>query len=216
MEYNNKSLSIDEINIIGEIEELSKSLEAIEKSIKEIEETKDIIVENNSNIILNVFEGVTSNTIDELSQILNYFNNNPRVENLLNKLPDTKKQKKLKVVLKFLSTNNKKYNNSPPIKIIVNKIKSKLPNEKNDIYTIISTGVDVLITMVYEVKLGIDSQLIPLIIGIITHMLVELKIISTCEIEETHIDEMLDLYFYNRIILLTNSKCCLFSCYGNK
>lgn len=216
MEYNNKSLSIDEINIIGENEELSKSLEAIEKSIKEIEETKDIIVENNSNIILNVFEGVTSNTIDELSQILNYFNNNPRVENLLNKLPDTKKQKKLKVVLKFLSTNNKKYNNSPPIKIIVNKIKSKLPNEKNDIYTIISTGVDVLITMVYEVKLGIDSQLIPLIIGIITHMLVELKIISTCEIEETHIDEMLDLYFYNRIILLTNSKCCLFSCYGNK
>jgi hypothetical protein len=216
MEYNNKSLSINEINIIAEIEELSKNLEKIEKSIKEIEETKDIIIENNSNIILNVFEGVTSNTIDELSQILNYFNNNPRVEFFINKLPDTKKQQKIKNVLKFLSTNNKKYNNSPLIKIIVDKIKTRFSNEKNDIYTMISTGVDVLIAMLYKVKLGIDSQSIPLIIGIITHMLVELKIISTCEIEESHIDEMLDLYFNNRIILAPNSKCFLFSCFGNK
>ena len=216
MEYNNKSLSIDEINIIGEIEELSKSLEAIEKSIKEIEETKDIIIENNSNAKFNVFSGVTSNSMNELSLILNYFNNTTNLYSLINKLPDTKKQKKLKDVLYFLSANNKKYNNSPPIKIIVDKIKSKMSNEINDIYTIISTGVDVLMTMLYEVKLGIDSQVISLIIAIITHMLVELKIISTCEIEETHIDEMLDLYFYNRIILPTNSKCCLFSCFGNK
>jgi hypothetical protein len=226
MEYKNKSLSIDEINIIADIDELSKNLDEIANSVKEIEETKDIVIEHihnsnkdlnkDSDKDLNIFEGVISNTTNELSQILNYFNNNIRVECLINKLPDAKNKKKLKNVLKILSTNNKKYNNSPPIKIIVDKIKSKFPNEKNDIYTIISAGVDALMIVSCEFKLKLDSQLLSLIINIITHMLVELKIISTCEIIESHIDEMLVLYFYNRIILPTNRNCSLFSCFRNK
>ena len=226
MEYNNKSLSIDENNIITEINELTKNLEEIEKSIKEIKGGKYIEnitdIENNSNIIFNVFEGINSNSKNELFQILNYLNNNTKVEFIINKFAirlDNYNQQKLEDILKFLSIDNIKYDNSPPIKIIIDKIKNIFIDGKIDIYdipAIINTITSVL-NIFSNFIIKVDIQLLSLIIKIIIHMLIELKIISTNEIEESNVNKLIDssILLLNTTII-TNGKYSFLSCCGKR
>ena len=228
MKYNNNKSSIDENNIITKINELSKNLEEIEKSIQEIEETKDIIIENitnienNPNIIFNVFEGVNSDSINELTQILNYLNDNTKVEFIINKLAvrlDIYNQQKIENILKFLSINNVKYDNSPPVKIIIDKIKNVFINGKIDIYDIpaIINIVTSVLNIYFNFIIKVDIQILSIIIKFIIHMLIELKIISTNEIEESNINKLIDssILLLNTTII-TNSKYSFLSCCGKR
>jgi len=255
-QYIKETISIDKIDIIAEIDELSNNLEQIEKSVKEISEKKCEVVENiivdltNIDCVIqtvisdpeisviqqstdvennttdncnNVLE-VVSSPMNELFLVLNFLNNNTKVENLMVKLSislDTISQKTLEHVLTFLSTNNAKFENLPPIKNIVDEIKNVARDGMLDIYDIpslINIITNVMNLNISNLKIKISGNLIAVVIKLIVHILIELQIIHINEQESKNITKLIDssILLLNATISITNGKCSLFKCCSKK
>jgi sulfur relay (sulfurtransferase) DsrC/TusE family protein len=231
MENKNNVVSLDKINIIEKIDELNTTLEHIENSVKEISESKENVIESvintqqNTNLeikineTLNVFEGAHSSQND-LYLLLNFLQNNNQVVNLMNKLSliiDRKTQGQLENVLKFLTTNNIKFDSSPPIKNIIDEIKKVFSDGKLDLYDIpalINIVANIIKLDLANLKINFDNNLIGLIIKFIVHALIELKIIKTIQQENNSIDKLIDssILLLKTTMTISNVKCSFFSC----
>jgi hypothetical protein len=181
------------------------------------------VVENTVNVVTEVL-GETVPPLNELSLIVGFINEDGKLPNLMDKLsirPDAKTQKSIDTVFKFLSTANVKFDNSPPIKNIVDEIKKLFSAGKLNLYDIpslINIVVDVLNLNLSGLKIQVDTNLVGLVIKLIIHILISLEIIHTGEAETASIDRLIDssIALLNTSIAISKAKCSLFACCGKK
>lgn len=241
METNTETISLDKVNIVEKLDELTNNLEQIEQTVKEISETKESIGENlNTEQVTNslVTEPVanqvtessndTSNeekkTPDELLLITEYLKNSEPITKLVEKLSirlDSKSQKNLEDVLKFLATSNTKNENVAPISDIIREIKNVFADGKLDLYDIpslINIVTSVLNLNISNIKIKVDAGLISTIIKFIIHILIELQIIHTDNQDTILMNKLIDssILLLNTQIAISNVKCSLFSCCKKK
>lgn len=219
----NTTIVIESIDVITN--EIPKSPELIAKIEDEtvgatmVDITVNIDKTENTNKTEN-----TDKTLSELDLVLNILNSDTDITSLLNKFNyqlDKNTLLKLNKILNFLSQNNTKFNNLPPVQNVIDGIKEVFADGKldlSDIPTLITLITNILNLNLSNLKVNINIDVISVVIKLIIHILIMQKIINISETEEATIDKLIDssIKLLNTTILISNVKCSCFSCFSKK
>jgi hypothetical protein len=186
----------------------------------------------NTSEILSETVGLTMISLDEnnvipisdVELILSIIRSSAKIDSLLDKLNctlDNNTRQKINNILDFLSQNNVKLDNEPPVKNIISGIKDVFNDGKldlSDIPTLITLVTNMLNTRLSCLKIKIDTNIITIIIKLLIHTLITEKVIKISETEEKSIDKLIDssIVLLNTTIAISNVRCSCLPCFGNK
>ena len=224
---------IENIDPVTQLNDLTNQLEHIEESLKQISENES--PNSPDEIKNNIFENAVAYTMidlvnsevnpkSELELVLDFIKNNDKIKELLNKLNvsiDSNSETKLNNIIEFLSKNNAKFDDFPPIKNIIDEIKNIFADGKIDLCdvpSLINVVTNILNFNLNQIKIKIDTNIVSILIKLLIHILIIEKIIKINEIEEKIIDKMIDtsLVLLNTTINIANVKCSCFSFLNKK
>jgi hypothetical protein len=216
---NISSNQINPSNIIEEIDELTNNLTNIQEQIKN---SQTICVSNENLSMVNLVPE-KPNRFDELNLILFFLKSNDKINNLLKKMSvslDSKTRLEINRIIDYISTNNVKFSDEPPIKIIIGEIKKVFEDGKLDLYDIpeiINIVTQVLNINFSDIKAKSKANLNPNTLGIfikiIIHSLIELNILKVNQEEYVNINKLIDssIALLNTSLIISKS-CGFFRC----
>jgi len=206
------------------VENESKQTENESEKIKNKEEEEKKSDNNTDNCVnVNIDNIVEINLMvkSDLDIILYFLQNDVKLKELISKLNidlDKQTEKKINEMINFLSKNNVKFDNNPPIKKIIDEIKIVFADGKmdlQDIPNLISIITNILNLNVSSIKFSIDTNTISIFIKLLINALIIEKVIKVNDIEQQMINRLIDssLLLLNTTIAISKVKCsCLPFC----
>jgi hypothetical protein len=249
---NPDSLSSNNINVLLEIDQLTKNLENIEQLVKQIPSDKissdkipsDKIFnqanntdspstitlpkfKNDENLtFVNIFDGVTATSFQEITTILEFFASDTKLTDLINKLSlslDENKIKYIREIITFLSTSQAP-NHFSPMKNIILEIHNILNDGKlnlHDVPLFINLIADIFNSSLikFQNKTKPDIFIICSAIKILVHAMIDLQIIQLNNNDTNSVNKAIDssiLLLCTIINLPRDLKKCSFWCCWKK
>jgi len=200
-------------------------VQQVESETKETENKEEEKTDNNTNnsVDVNMVNIAETNLMakSDLEIILYFLQNDVKLKELISKLNielDDHSDKKLNAIINFLSKNNVKFDNNPPIKKIIDEIKVVFADGKmdlQDIPNLISIITNILNLNMNSIKFSIDTNTISILIKLLINVLIIEKVIKVNDIEQQMINRLIDssLLLLNTTIAISKVKCsCLPFC----
>jgi hypothetical protein len=200
-------------------------VQQVESETKETENKEEEKTDNNTNnsVDVNMVNIAETNLMakSDLEIILYFLQNDVKLKELISKLNielDDHSDKKLNGIINFLSKNNVKFDNNPPIKKIIDEIKVVFADGKmdlQDIPNLISIITNILNLNMNSIKFSIDTNTISILIKLLINVLIIEKVIKVNDIEQQMINRLIDssLLLLNTTIAISKVKCsCLPFC----
>jgi len=200
-------------------------VQQVESETKETENKEEEKTDNNTNnsVDVNMVNIAETNLMakSDLEIILYFLQNDVKLKELISKLNidlDDQSEKKLNGIINFLSKNNVKFDNNPPIKKIIDEIKVVFADGKmdlQDIPNLISIITNILNLNMNSIKFSIDTNTISILIKLLINVLIIEKVIKVNDIEQQMINRLIDssLLLLNTTIAISKVKCsCLPFC----
>jgi hypothetical protein len=200
-------------------------VQPVESESKETENKEEEKSDNNTNnsVDVNMVNIAETNLMakSDLEIILYFLQNDVKLKELISKLNidlDDQCEKKLNGIINFLSKNNVKFDNNPPIKKIIDEIKIVFADGKmdlQDIPNLISIITNILNLNMNSIKFSIDTNTISILIKLLINILIIEKVIKVNDIEQQMINRLIDssLLLLNTTIARNKVKCsCLPFC----
>jgi hypothetical protein len=174
--------------------------------------------------MIDLTENANKPPISELDLVLYILKSDTDIKLLLNKLNyhlDNNTLQKLNHILIYFSQKNVKFNNSPPIKNIIDSIKEVFADGKldlSDIPTLITVTNNILNVNLSTLKFKIDVNIISIVIKLVIHILIIQQVIKINEMDVPTINKLIDssMMLLNTTITISNIKCKCFPSFGNK